>query len=331
MSLLLGFDQGSTKTHAVVSDFKGRLLAFGTAAGSLHTMRGMEDALRQLRSAAEGALKGCGAAWQDIGMISGGITGIDYPFEQELLTRTLREHFGVQDVVVHNDCIGALWGGTFEGPAVVCCAGTGLNLGGINASGEVRQLGNYANGIYQGGGSIGQNALQAVFDAHIRKAPPTILRDMFLRKFSCADVDELLVARYRQKKVHPPSLCPLVFQAAGDGDQVALRILTECAQNWAEFVLSLMYLLGIRRQEPVRVILSGGVFKGKPDIPRQHITQVLSAALPRAEVVLARFEPVVGGAVMGLRVRGQDNWQDNVERSAVGLGLLRHKEDEHEA
>lgn len=325
MRLILGLDQGSTKTHAVVADMEGNLLALGTALGSLHTTRGMEDALLRMRQAAEQALDKAAAQWGDIACISGGLTGIDYPYEQVLLTDTLRQQFGVQEVYVHNDCIGALWGGTFSGPAVVCCAGTGLNLGGVNADGRIVQLGNYANGIYQGGGSIAQNGLQAVFDAHIAKGKATMLRELFLRHLGFQDVDELLIHRYRKGDVRVPTLCPLVFDAAGRGDEVARRILTDCAQNWAEFALSVMYLLGIDRQEKVRVVLSGSVFKGKPDIPKQHMRHVLAGAAPNAYIVDARYEPVVGGAVMGLWHKGQGEWQRDIERSACALGLLRQE------
>lgn len=326
MRVLIGLDQGSTKTHAVVSDLNGHLLALGHAPGSLHTKKGMPDALLRMREAAESALKGAGANWADVVALSGGLTGIDYPFEQVLLTETLREHFGIEKVYVHNDCIGALWGGTFGGPAIVCCAGTGLNLGGVNAEGELYQLGNYANGIYQGASSIGQHGLQAVFDARIRKGPGTRLTELFLTALGLPDVDELLVQRYRKDGVRVATLCPLVFEAAGQGDAVAIRILEECGQNWAEFLLSVLYMLRIDPAKPVRAILSGSVFKGKPEIPRARIEAVLSEKAPGAVIADARYEPIVGGAVMGLFWLGEGNWQENIARSAETLGLLRKEE-----
>ena len=323
MQVILGLDQGSTKTHAVVSDRSGHLLALGQAEGSLHTQQGMEDALLRMREAAQRALDAAGTGWPQVAAISGGLTGIDYPYEQELLTRTLREHFGVDRVYVHNDCIGALWGGVFAGPAVVCCAGTGLNLGGVNRQGDCLQLGNYANGPYQGASTIGQDALQAVFDAHIQKEQPTLLTRLFLNRLGCAGVDELLLRRYRKDAVAVPALCPLVFEAAGEGDAVAERILTACAHHWAKFCVSVMRLLGIDPAAPVRVVLSGSVFKGKPDIPRRRMEAALAETAPGARVEQARFEPVVGGAVMGLFHVGIGEWQQNVTRSAEKLGLLR--------
>jgi len=323
VQIILGLDQGFTKTHAIVCDLAGNLLALGQAEGSLHTQRGMEEALLRMRQAAQKALDAAGAGWPQVAAISGGITGIDYPYEQELLTRTLGEHFGVGQVYVHNDCIGALWGGVFAGPAVVCCAGTGLNLGGVNQRGDCFQLGNYANGPYQGASSIGQSALQAVFDARIHKEPPTQLTGLFLDRLGYADVDELLLRRYRKGQVVVQELCPLVFEAAAQGDAIAEGILTEHAHHWAKLSVSVMRLLDIDLAAPVRVLLSGSVFKGKPGIPRQRIEAMLADMAPGAKVEQARYEPIVGGAVMGLFHLGINDWQNNVTRTAEKLGLVR--------
>ena len=323
MEVILGLDQGSTKTHAVVSDRSGNLLASGQAGGSLHTQRGMKDALLRMREACQRALDAAGAGWPQVAAISGGITGIDYPFERELLSRTLQEYFGVGRVYVHNDCIAALWGGVFCGPAVVCCAGTGLNLGGVNRRGDCLQLGNYANGPFQGASAIGQAALQAVFDAHIYKERSTLLARLLLDRLGCADVDELLLRRYRKGDVAVSALCPLVFEAAGKGDAAAALILTECAQHWAKLCVSVMRLLEIDPAAPVRVVLSGSVFKGKPGIPRRRMEAVLAQVAAGARVEQARYEPIVGGAVMGLFHLGVGEWQKNVAHSAEKLGLLR--------
>ena len=329
MRLIVGLDQGSTKTNAAVCDTYGNIVACGSAPGSLHTQLGMEDALLRMRQAAEMALSSANAGWRDVICLSGGLTGIDYPYEQALLTGALKDEFGISDVFVHNDCIGALWGGTFEAPAVVCCAGTGLNLGGVNLEGEILQLGNYANGNYQGAGAIGQAALQAVFDAHILKSRSTALSDMILRATGAKDIDELLLMRYRKDAVDVPALCPLVFDAAGRKDAVARDILSEFGDNWAGFILSVMKLLKMKSDEKARIVLSGSVFKGEPGIPKRRIEAILAKEAPNAYAVQARYEPVVGGCVMGLFYKGEGHWQKNIEHSAVALKLLR-REDEAE-
>lgn len=327
MKLLLGIDQGSTKTHAVIAAPNGEILGMGHAPGSLHTVYGMEAALNAMDEACDMALAQAGAKREEIEWVSGGITGIDYPYEKVLLTETLAAHYNASGVYVHNDCIGALWGGTFDTPAVVCCAGTGLNVGGANERGEVDQFGNYCNGIYQGGGSIGQNALQAVFDAHIGKAPKTVLSQKFMDFAGAADVDELLLLRYRKKTVNPSKLCPLVFEAAGEGDPVAIELLETVAGHWGAFILCMMDRLGLDRAAPVNVVLSGSVFKGRPAIPQQVIAKILAEHAPKAVMLEAVYEPVVGAAAMGLQHIGEEGWKQRLAESAQKLKLLRGRKD----
>ena len=323
MDLLLGLDQGGTKTHALVCDLQGNALALGSAPGCLHTVNGMQAALQCMGDAADMALQKIGAARRDIRYVSGGLTGIDYPYEQVLLTDELTRYFDARGVYVHNDCIGALYGGTFDVPSAVCCVGTGLNVGGANKEGEVFQFGNYSNGPYGGGGTIGQQALQHVFDAHIGKCPPTMMTRMFLDHTGCTDVDDLLLHRYRKHDVSPSKLCPLVFEAAGKGDQAAADILLRHAESWAELTLCMAEQLDVHGDTGVTIVLSGSVFKGRPAIHIERIAQIISGRLPGAVIVPARYEPVVGGAVMGLQHAGNPGWQDRMRKTAEALGLTR--------
>lgn len=323
MDLLLGLDQGGTKTHALLCDLEGNALALGSAPGCLHTVSGVQAALACMGDAADMALAKIGAARTDIRYVSGGLTGIDYPYEQVLLTDELMRYFLVQGVYVHNDCIGALYGGTFDVPSAVCCVGTGLNVGGADGNSEIFQFGNYSNGPYGGGGSIGQEAFQHIFDAHIGKCPPTIMTQMFLDHTGCTDVDDLLLHRYRKHDISVSKLCPLVFEAAGKGDGAAEGILLRHADSWAELTLCMARRLGVGDGDKITVVLSGSVFKGRPAIHISRITQIISERLSGAVIVPARYEPVVGGAVMGLRHAGMPGWQDRMRKSAGELGLTR--------
>lgn len=331
MSLLLGLDQGSTKTHAIVVTQSGEILGTGSAPGSLHTVYGMDAALGRMHEACAQALSNAGHAFADIEWASGGITGIDYPYEEALLQSAISAHFGLrpENVFVNNDCMGALWGGTFHAPAVVCCVGTGLAVGGADEAGHAHIFGNYCNGYYQGGSSIGQDALQHVFDAAIGLRTPTSLTQKFLAFAHAKDVDELLLLRYRKKTVEPSRLCPLVFEAAGEGDAVAISILETFARRWGEITLCMIDALGLSRSAPIEVILSGSVFKGVPAIPYRVIRNLFRVHAPNAVLREAIYEPVVGGAAMGLYQIGQGDWRTALAASADRLHLRRNLEHEN--
>lgn len=291
----------------------------------------MDAALGRMHEACAQALSNAGHAFADIEWASGGITGIDYPYEEALLQSAISAHFGLrpENVFVNNDCMGALWGGTFHAPAVVCCVGTGLAVGGADEAGHAHIFGNYCNGYYQGGSSIGQDALQHVFDAAIGLRTPTSLTQKFLAFAHAKDVDELLLLRYRKKTVEPSRLCPLVFEAAGEGDAVAISILETFARRWGEITLCMIDALGLSRSAPIEVILSGSVFKGVPAIPYRVIRNLFRVHAPNAVLREAIYEPVIGGAAMGLFQIGQGDWRTALAASADRLHLRRNLEHEN--
>lgn len=323
MKYVLGLDQGSTKTHAVVAREDGALLALGSAPGGCYTMTGMEQAMRVLSQAAGQAMETGGVGWPDILCAAGGIAGIDYPYEVPLLTSAIAEHMPVPEVLVHNDCIGALWGGTFTLPAVVCCAGTGLNVGAIDENGKILVLGNYCHDLHQGSGALGRDAIHAVCDARIGKGPQTALTEAVLHFLGIEDVDMLLLRDHRKHDINPSVLAPVVFQCARQGDAVADALLCDLAKHMAGYILSAIRLSHINIQADFPVVLSGGMFKGSPPIPQRIIAQRLAQACPKARLVESIYEPVVGGAVMALFRNGKPGWQERLEQSAQALGLVR--------
>lgn len=323
MDLLLGLDQGATKTHALICDLTGRALAMGSAPGCIHTVGGMQAALAAMGAAADEALAKIGQSRKSIFHVSGGLTGIDYPYEKTLLSKEVAAYFGTDPARVDNDCIGALFAGAFTTPAAVCCVGTGINVGGIGASGEPEQFGNYANGPFGGGGTIGQAAIQYAFDSHIGKEPPSLLLPMLIEATGSEDADDMLLRRYRKKVIAPSRLCPVVFRAAESGDEAAIGILNEHAESWAKLTMAMLKRLNVHSEESPTVVLSGSVFKGRPAVHIQRFRSVLTKRYPRARLISARFEPVVGGAAMGLMQFGAEGWRERLAQSAGALGLER--------
>ncbi len=324
MPYILGLDQGSTKTHAAVTTLQGEILSVGMAGGACHTISGMEKAMAMIREATDQALFAAGLNLSDIAVVSGGISGIDYPGEKAQVTKALQQTLGIRNVQVDNDCIGALWGGTFARPALVCCAGTGLNVGGVGENGRILQLNNYCAGEYQGGNAIGFAAMRAVYDQRIGVGAPTLLTEIFLAHTGMADVDSLQHRCHRVRDIRYSKLCPLVFEAAAMGDAVAAEILWKMGIGWGEYVAAAARELGIAHETNIPVVCSGSVFKGSPHIPREAMQTVFAKKLPGASLVEARYEPVVGGVVMGLYAIGAKDWEHNLAQSAKKLGLLRN-------
>jgi hypothetical protein len=76
----------------------------------------------------------------------------------------------------------------------------------------------------------------------------------------------------------------------------------------------------------VEVVLSGSVFKGGGKILAGVMADAIHQVAPRARLVNARYEPVVGALLLGLEKAGIDVDEEvmrNIEASSQRLGLLR--------
>jgi N-acetylglucosamine kinase-like BadF-type ATPase len=115
-------------------------------------------------------------------------------------------------------------------------------------------------------------------------------------------------------------LCPVVAEAARQGDAVASGILHDAGVELGRLGAAVIQRLGMQ-QEAFAVAPFGGVFQiGEPVL--RSFRETISAAAPRASVVQPRFEPVVGAALLALHEIGVSiNAQviAAVEESAIEL------------
>jgi N-acetylglucosamine kinase-like BadF-type ATPase len=132
-----------------------------------------------------------------------------------------------------------------------------------------------------------------------------------------------LVVR-KPKDVHSPmlrhevaSLCPLVVRAAQQGDRTARRILVAAGHELGRLAVALIKRLYMT-PEAFAVVPFGGVFKAG-DLVLDSFRQTIAATAPGAQVVLPRFEPVVGAVLLALDDLGVTiDWPilETIEQSA---------------
>jgi N-acetylglucosamine kinase-like BadF-type ATPase len=94
------------------------------------------------------------------------------------------------------------------------------------------------------------------------------------------------------------SLCPVVAQVALQGDWKALQILQAAGRELGRLGVAVVQRLGMQAEE-FAVLPFGGVFRAGELVLRSCRETILAAA-PRARLVLPRFEPVVGTALLAL-------------------------------
>jgi len=111
------------------------------------------------------------------------------------------------------------------------------------------------------------------------------------------------------------SLCPVVVQVALQGDWKALDILQAAGRELGHLGVAVVQRLGMQAEE-FAVLPFGGVFRAG-ELVLRSCRETLLAAAPRARLVLPRFEPVVGAALLALDEVGV----------AIGGSILRAVEE----
>lgn len=322
--LVLGLDQGGSHTWAAAVNADGLVLGLGQAGGACHASDGMARAMAEAERAGRAALAAAGA--QETDLLLAGMTGADWPDEYDMLARSLSGLGLAGRVVVTNDSLIALRGGTSRAYGVILIAGSGGNVAARSPAGEEFHFGYYHDPEYQGGGALARLAMTAIFRANSLRGGPTLLADLFCARLGFAGVDELARAYFDGRVEVDARLAPLVFEACGRGDPAAQQIVRAFALGYAEMARAVLRRFGMADLE-VEVVLSGGVFKTSDRLLRETLLAEVQREAPLACLIEARYEPVVGAALLGLERLGIDTGAETFRRrldeSARALGLIR--------
>jgi N-acetylglucosamine kinase-like BadF-type ATPase len=149
-------------------------------------------------------------------------------------------------------------------------------------------------------------AAEAAARSEDGRGPRTVLEQLVPAHFgfaTCSDLARAYIAG-RVKYHDLRTLAPLTFEAAED-DEVAASILARLADE-----VALMAVTALRRLEllddPVDVVLGGGLLQAGSDPLLQQIDERLHAAGPALRVKVADVAPIVGAALLALDELGAD-------------------------
>ncbi len=328
MEYIVGIDQGSSKTDVIVVNEKGRIFGRGRSGGGDHFLNGMEHAMGKIKEALTMALRQASIQIEQISLLTSGLTGADWPHEYQMLREALTKETGIKNVIVHNDCIPAMRSGLKTSYGVVLCAGSGLNCAVKSPDGEEFVFGYYIDDEDQGGTALGRRVLRSVFDAHSGVGASTTLISRILEYFQMTDVDKLLESLVNSKipNVKTKDLAPIAFEVAAEGDLVALSLLKKFGYDMAKYVVAGLKKFNLLKLE-LDVVLSGGIFKCKVPILKEAVATFIHQYAPKVNIIEARFEPVVGAALLGLDEYYSsplpEEVMDNIDHDCRKMDLLR--------
>ncbi len=294
---ILGVDGGTTKTIALVADMNGNVLGAARGGNSNWTGDDVTVPMEVVAATAREALHAAGATPTDIRVAVFGLAGADWPEDYARRQAALEAANLAQRIVVRNDAIAGWRGGTRQTYGAVIAAGTGSNTCILTPDGHEWCYGYYV--FYGGAIDVAQDALQAVLRAEDGRGRPTTLTDSVLRQLGYVSTEAMLKGMVAGKISQAAllSLCPLTFEVAAEGDEVATDLIVKQGAALGEYAAA-----AIRRFDmqalTFDVVLAGSVFKGRGPLLIDTVTQVIHRTAPGAAIVRAALEPAAGALLL---------------------------------
>ena len=296
---LMGVDQGATKTIALVCDTSGYILGVGYDSGLISAYYADTEKIyaKRIKAACEKACVAAGIIFSQVSAVCGCVNGADWDFEYPIWEKELRETLSIDDVIILNDCIGAMRGGSISANCAVVCAGSGLNAAVRREDGKEIIYGYYINNMHQGGSALGAAALQKVFDSDFGLCGPTMLTDLILNYTGHNSAEALLKDLSMNKyNLARKDIAPLLLRAYADGDVEANAIINEFSIGVSRYIT-----VGAKRLDMENtvfdLVFSGSVFKNIGKLIAEEVFRSVQKEAPEARIVHAKLEPVCGAAL----------------------------------
>ena len=303
MAYLLGMDAGGTKTLCAVADTEGRILGLGRAGCGNFQISGREASGRELALSIERAVEAAGVRMDRIAAAYYGISGADRAKDFRTVGTILEPINPAPSMHLENDTTIALRAGTTDGVGLGLISGTGTNAIGFNRKGERMQVGGWGSpylGDFGSGHDISAEAIARAQRGRDGRGPPTLLYERLIEVLEVQELVDISERDYFDTlaPIDVGSLAPLVFEAARDGDGVALEVLRKAAREISLAALAILRNL-FEGEEEIPVVLGGSVFqKATHDAMVRTLEEEIRREFPKVEFRVLQAEPVTG-AVLG--------------------------------
>ncbi|MGW5241480.1 N-acetylglucosamine kinase [Monashia sp. NPDC004114] len=304
MDLVLAIDGGNSKTDLLLVDASsGAVLGTERGPGFQPHVVGADGALSSLDPVVRRLLGSTGRDRADL--LVAALANADLPSHVAAFTEAIERRGWAGRSVVVNDTLAALHAGSPSGTGVVVICGAGINAAGVAGDGhEVRfpAMGPFT-GDWGGGMGLAQEALWYAVRAEDGRGEPTRLAGMIATHFGMLDATSVGIALsenvIREERLH--ELVPGLLRAATEGDEVALRVVQQQADEICALARVCLERLDPAPDSATTVVLAGGVLAAREPVLLDPVTRGLAALGRPTQPVLLLAPPVLGAAVIGLR------------------------------
>lgn len=308
-NMLIALDQGNSKIELVIASTMGHILAkeclIYPSLGNIEEFE--KTRWVYIRDIVHKAMLSLNKSNTDIVCLLAAVCGADCSEDCKDVQRALSETLCInkERIVVVNDCAAALrsviplkYEPTNHS---VIYAGSMFNCSLLSQKGDIFTYGKSINVYDNGAYAIGQYVWRAVMDAYNGFSEPTILTFLFLQYHkSDSLIDIINDYTTNRRRFTPSNYAAILFDAVRLGDRIAMGIMEYFAHRWSMYVFYGLSKIGLSKNEPINITLTGGVFKNCSNRWIQMISTNLSPKCKNTVVSLANTEPVMGALLLVL-------------------------------
>lgn len=301
MRYYLGVDGGGSKTYAVITDEHGHVIGVGRGGNGNH-QKNRREAELSLKQAVTEALGAAKLTEEQIEFAWFGLAGADRESDFRIL-RPIIAGLGLSRTEISCDTWIALRAGTEESHGVVLICGSGVNCSGKNRNGDTFQCGGfgYRFGDFGGGYDLSVEVFRTVIRSYEGREKATALSGKLIDLLGYSSVAELRDDFLDHAKHLPIGAAELLFQAAEEGDEVAIRLLEKQGEELGLAAVATIHQLNMR-DDRFQIVLAGSLLtKGdRLGFIRSVIEQKVKQAAPNGTLTILDREPVVGAVILAM-------------------------------
>lgn len=318
--LVIGMDVGGTKTRAVLVNERGEILGQGVAGAGNYNFVSLEIAGESFQKAITDARNMAHLSSLAVEHIIIGIEPQPDPL-YNYIKKVVR--CGGIERRPEGEC--SLVGGLADKVGLSLIAGTGSVGFGRNKKGETHVTSCWGTIGDEGSAWwLANQGINAAFWAEDGRGPKTILLPWLQKFFKVKSLRNACTTIYTDPNIRKSfsQFSRMVMKAAVKGDQVALNIVKRGAEEIVLILTTCAEVLKLQRSA-YRVAVTGGLVENK-GMYFDLIRKGLRDKHPNADLVLPRFKPSIGAALIALDVIGI-KWTDDVIAN-IEKTLLKIKE-----
>ncbi len=300
MKCLIGIDGGGTKTHGIITNFDGEILAEIIGGSANFQMLGVEPVAKALVELIyKLADKAC-CKISNIEVAVIGLTGAGREKDREKIFNGLigyakKENLSLPELVIETDARIALEGAFIGKPGIILIAGTGSVMFAKDIEGKIHRVGGWGRFIGDEGSAfvIGREALRAVAKYIDGRGKETILKDLIFEEFNLTDLTQVVSGIYFGE-FDIGKVAPVVMKAVELGDDVAKEILDNACDELLSHIKAMLEKANFG--ERPNLSLLGGVLQNDNYVSRK-LKKMIVSKFPNVNLIEPISSPAYGAIV----------------------------------